>query len=122
MKRILLLVLFVLGFLLMPTNAMACKSKSVTHTSHREKTSKASQEMSCDAESHLKNNKHKCCDGKCGHSKCECSSFCPVFLFFTDTTGIPTVIEHYASVHKFANFETFLSKGFGLLWYIPKIG
>lgn len=124
MKKIFLLLLFILGFLLMPNNAMACKNKSFKSTLHKEISSKKNKEQQCcDKSSHSKNNNHNCDGGKCGHSKCVCPSSYLVFLFCNEVNASDDDVVVIAfKMQKFPNFQTLLSTGYGSLWLIPKIG
>lgn len=120
MKKMFLLLVFILGFLLVPNTAMACKSEALKHTSHKQISSKNTKEHSCDGASHSKNNNHNC-GGKCTHSKCVCPSFCSVSLFYNEVIVDAVTIENPIVPQKFPNFQTYLSAGYGLLWLIPKI-
>ena len=122
MKKIFLLLLFVSGFLLMPNNAMVCNSKSSKSASHKEMSAKTGKGQCCDKSSHSKNNNHNCDGGKCGHSKCVCSSSCSVFLFRSETSASSSAVAIPLTTQKFPNFQTVLSAGYGSLWLIPKIG
>jgi hypothetical protein len=121
MKKIFLLLLFVLGFLLVPNTAMACKSKSMKHISHKKMASKNTKEQCCNSSSHSKNNNHNCGDGKCSHSKCVCNSSCSVFLFFSEVNTSTLTVETTVTMQQFPNFQTLLSSGYGSLWLLPKI-
>lgn len=122
MKKIFLLLLFILGFLLMPNNAMACNSKSSKSASHKEISSKNAKEKCCDKSSHSKNDNHNCDGGKCGHSKCVCPSLYSVFLFYNEVNACDDVVQIAFKTQKFPNFQTLLSTGYGSTWLIPKIG
>lgn len=122
MKKIFLLLLFILGFLLTPNNTMACNSKSIKETLHKEMSSKIAKKQCCDKSSHSKNNNHNCKGGKCGHSKCICPSSCSISLFFIEENTSVTPVDIVVSKQKFTNFQTVLSAGYGSLWLIPKIG
>lgn len=120
MKKIFLLLVFVLGFLLVPSTVMACKSESLKDTPHKEISSKNTKEHSCCSSSHSKKNNHNC-GGKCSHSKCVCPSFCSVSLFFNEVNIDAVALENAIVPQRFPNFTTFLSAGYGSLWLIPKI-
>lgn len=122
MKKIFLLLLFILGFLLMPNNAMACKNKSLKSTSHKEMSPKKVKEHSCCKSSYSKNKKHNCDGGKCAHTKCTCTSSCSLFLFFSEGSTSAASGEIAITKQKFPNFQNLLSSGYGSLWLIPKIG
>ncbi|WP_163393560.1 hypothetical protein [Flavobacterium limi] len=121
MRKIFLLLLFILGFLLMPNNAMSC-NKSLKTDSHKEMSSMKVKEHSCCKSSYSKNKKHNCDGGKCTHTKCGCSSSCSVFLSFTEVNTSDFTIEIAFTIQKFPNFQTLVSTGYGSLWLIPKIG
>ncbi|WP_269236496.1 hypothetical protein [Flavobacterium flavigenum] len=122
MKRIFLLLLFILGFLLMPGTGMACTIKSLKSPSHKEMSAKNVKEHSCCKSSDSKNKNHNCDGGKCTHTKCACSFSCSVFLFFTPTVTSNTVIEIASAAQRFPDLETLVSTGYRSLWLIPKIG
>jgi hypothetical protein len=121
MKKIFLLLLIILGFLLVPNNAMACKSKSLKYASHIEISSKKAKEHSCCKSFHTEKNKHNCNGGKCGHSKCVCPSSYSLFLLFSEVSTSVDTLEIAVTTQKFPNFQTLISSGYGSLWSLPKI-
>ena len=121
MRKIFLLLLFVSGFLLMPNNVMSCNSKSSKSALHKEMPAKTDKGQCCEKSSHSKNNNHNCDGGKCGHSKCFCSSPCSVFIFRNEISVFSAVVAIPFKTQKFPNFQTILSTGFGFLWLLPKI-
>lgn len=121
-KKFFLLLLFVLGFLLMPGKAMACENKSLKSASHKETFSKNANEDSCCKSSYSKNKKYNCDGGKCTHTKCGCASSCSVFLSCTEISTSDAIIEIAFTTQKFPNLQTLVSTGYGSLWLIPKIG
>ena len=124
MKRLHIIVLVVLGFLLMPASTFACgcnsgqKSCTKEVAANTEKTDRCKMDC-CKNDNHSKN-KNNDCNGKCGHSNCVTSS--THFSVLPSETRFQ--INNFAFSEKNQNYfnsETNLSSGFSSIWLIPKI-
>lgn len=121
MRKIFILLWFILGFLMVPNNAVACKNKSSKVAFHKEISSKKSNDHSCCKSSQSEKNDHNCNGGKCGNSKCVCPSSYLVFLFFSEGSFSLAKDEITFAKQKFPVFQNPLLSGYESLWLIPKI-
>lgn len=115
------LVLFILGFFLLPTMSYACGIKSEKACCKNEVPSKT-QKKSCCKDTHSDNDK-KSCDGKCGHSNCtSTASTSSSFAVLNDYSFAANSFDFSTDKQNFQDSKTFISSGFSSLWLIPKIG
>jgi hypothetical protein len=121
MKKFHILVIVILGFFLIPMSAFACGNNSEKQSCKKEVTSKTDKKDCCKSDSNSTDKDHKECDGKCGHSKCACTSTSVPFT----STCVYKIKNHIFNFsyekQKFYQSETFISSGFYSLWLIPKI-
>lgn len=124
MKKIHILLLVLFGFLLMPSNAFACGnscgSKTEKHLSKKSPSSKQDKDNCC-SNNNSKSKKHEGCGGKCGHSKCGCTTVSNAFAVAIASNCKNTNFDFSYKKQRFSYTETFISSGFYSLWLIPKI-
>lgn len=122
MKKFHILLIVVLSFFLMPTVALACGNNSEKHSCKKEISSKTpSDDCCCSNGNHSKNKNHDNCGGKCGHSKCGCTSSCNSSISINGLNLNNKIFNFSYEKQNFYNSETFISSGFYSLWLIPKI-
>ena len=122
-KHISFVILFCLGFFLMPGISYACAKKSTKteqSSCSNEKSKKSEHKKGCKNKS-CKKCKSDNCGGGCSHSTCRCGAS-------TTSLSLPAVIElraknHFAAAkkQKFAFKEAYYSSGFFSIWLPPKI-
>ncbi|MGL2986380.1 hypothetical protein ACSVH5_02185 [Flavobacterium sp. RSSA_27] len=125
MKKIHLIFIVLLGIFLMPNKTMACGGDSSTHSCKKEASFDKNQKKDCCCKDNAEKKDHKECGGKCGHSKCGCTTTCPsVSLGFLSNAIFQNRILHFSSQRKvcFLYATPTLSDGFHSIWLIPKIG
>lgn len=120
MKRVRIIVLVLLGFLLMPTTTFACGSHSGKNSCNKETSSNSEKMNCCKKDSHSKNKKSEGCNGKCGHSNCVTASVHFSAAFF-EIKFKNTNFAFSEKNQNYFNSETNLSSGFHSIWLIPKI-
>lgn len=120
MKKVYIIVLIILGFLVMPTATFACGGHPEKNSCSK-KTSATSEKMDCcKKEGHSKNKNSEGCNGNCGHSNCVTASVQFSIAFFE----IKFKNNNFDFSEKNQNYfhsETNLSSGFYSIWLIPKI-
>lgn len=122
MKKFQIILLFVLGMFLMPSEAFACgKESSKTEKSccSKKKTDTKSEKKSC---CDKKDTSEKGCGGKCGHSSCTSTSsvqFSIITLIEIDIKDNLCLVSD--KKQNFFHNEADISSGFYTLWLIPKI-
>ncbi|RKD16335.1 hypothetical protein BCY91_05555 [Pelobium manganitolerans] len=118
-----ILLLFFLGFFLMPNQSYACSKKSTQteQSSCSKDKSKKSKHSSCKGKSCKKRKDSNGCGGNCKHSSCRCAAS-------TTSLSLPLVIEFKAKnplaagkKKKFGFKEAYYSSGFFSIWLPPKI-
>ncbi len=119
-KRFHILVLvFTLGFLMLPTMNYACGTKTEKDYCKKEISSKT-EKKDCCANNHSKD-KDNNCGGKCGHSNCT-TSFINFSLVFLNDIKFNTNFDFSSEKQNFYISKTNISSGFYSIWLIPKIG
>ena len=122
-KSIYILLIFVLGFALTPSVALACGSKSEKCCCCKKEKSdtKHSKKQSCCKKEQSRSENKGDCDGKCGDKSCQCPPFDLGF-------SLPVLVEinhnnFYFSTEKQESYhtETHLSSGFYSIWSPPNI-
>lgn len=110
------------GFFLMPNATFACGNHSGKKM-HKKEVS-ASQETNdcCGTNCSSKDNNHKGCNNKCGHSNCNIPSIQVAFFVPFEAEINPNSVVFYTKKGNFFNLKTTVSSGFQTLWLIPKIG
>jgi len=121
MNKFYILILILFGFLLMPSDVVACKMDSANHSSIKEISSKVCNEDCCKNDSHSKNRNNNGCGGKCNHSKCGCASSCNTSISIAEWNSTSNRFNFSSEKQNFYNHETTISSGFDSLWLIPKI-
>jgi hypothetical protein len=110
-----------LGFYLMPDTIYACdKSKSKTEKQCCKKEASSLRDYCCCSKA--KNKKHNGCGGKCGHSNCTPSNISFTSILTNEVQLNLNSFDFSNEKQKFYLSETNTSKGFCLMWLIPKIG
>lgn len=120
MKKIHLLLIVLLGFLLMPTITFACGDHSQKDSCNKNSSANTEQMDCCKNDSQSKNTKHNGCNGKCGHSNCVTTSLQYSLVFF-EIKFKNTNFAFSEKKQNYFNSNTNLSSGFHSLWLIPKI-
>lgn len=117
MKKLHVILIVMLGFLLTPAISYACESKN--HSSNKEVSSQADKDC-CADHNHSKSSKD--CNGKCGDKSCGCSSGCVAGATLLQTADfIGLTIPAYFFKANFYYPKNLISSGFNSLWLIPKI-
>ena len=129
-KKILILILVALGFLLIPSISFACGSSSCCSGEKTIQTEakaccnskkQSSERQSCDTGKHTK--KDSGCSGKSKHNSCQCIS--PIFSLVLPTFSELVFVNSYDfSYHNNSFFckEFKISSGFYYIWTPPNIG
>lgn len=112
--------LLILGLFFMPTEAVACGTKTAKACCQKEVTSKETKKDCCS--SNAKDKKHKGCQGKCGNSNCTSSSAQYSFLSNVAIELQPQVLYFSFEKPNLYYEETFRSSNFSSIWQPPKIG
>lgn len=120
MKRVYLLALVLLGFLLMPTATFACGDHSGKNSCSKETSANMEKMDCCKNGDHSKNKNNHNCNGKCGHSNCVTSPS-PFSAAFFDIQFNSKDFAFSEKKQNYFNSKTNLSSGFYSLWLIPKI-
>lgn len=125
MKKYHFILILLLGFLLMPSDVMACGKSSENHSCKNDITSSKSAKMSCCGTDASPEKDKKDCQGNCDHSDCGCASTCSISpinfgleVIFQNSTISYTLIEKV----KFPYSSPSILDGFHSIWLIPKIG
>ena len=124
MKKYHFILILLLGFLFVPSIAVACSVGSQKSCCKKEISSVTKEKKSCCGNDKPIGKDHKGCEGKCGHSECGCSSTCPSSsISFLIETDINSNIFSYSSIEKvkFLFATPSISDGFYSIWLIPKI-
>ena len=131
-KGIYILMIFVLGFALTPSVAMACGSKSEKcccckkgvsggHSTKKSETKHPKKQSCCEKAQSDSEDKGDC-GGNCGDKSCKCPtsnvSSALLFLLEISYVNFDFSTEKQKSVHT----ETHLSSGFYSIWSPPNIG
>ena len=110
--------MLLVGFLLIPTNSVACGSKSVK--TEKSCCKKINSDKKCCSESKT-GSKEKGCKGKCGHSSCTTASGQSSMTFFNTIAFEIKTIAFSSKESSFTYTNNNLSSGYVSLWLIPKI-
>ena len=115
-KRIYILLIALLGFVLTPSIAFACGSGK----SCCENKSKAHGKSACCKKDKQPTEQKDDCNGKCGNAACHCPSL-------NLTLPVSSEIGYYSfnfpkEKQNFYHVETRLSSGFYAIWSPPNIG
>jgi hypothetical protein len=121
-KKIHILILVVFGFFLMPNTIFACGNHSEKKICKKEVSSSQKSNDCCCANCNSKDENHKGCTNKCGHSNCNIPSIQVAFFVPYATEMNLNSITFYTKKENFFNLKTTVSSGFQSLWLIPKIG
>lgn len=105
----------------MPSKTFACGSISENHSCKKEVSSKNDIENCCKGNDIPANKNENGCGGKCGHSKCGCTSSSNGFTSICEINFKNNIFDFPSKNQKYFHSETFLSSGFFSLWLIPKI-
>lgn len=121
MKKLYFMLLVMFGIFLMPESSMACGKHSQKKSNSKEIVSHKHKSDSCDKSTVCKDNSHKNCKGKCGHSSCVCpASPVSVAVFFNQEFS-NNVISSTEKKLKFYYAATDFASGFYSIWLRPKI-
>jgi hypothetical protein len=124
MNRFLYIVFFTLvGFLINPSEAYACGTKSVKteKTCCKEQLSSKKKSKSC-CGSASTDNEDNSCNGKCGNSNCTTTASVGFsLLVYSEIEFTNNNFDFSTKKAKFFHSENLLSDGFASIWLIPKI-
>ena len=121
MKKFHILLIVILGFVLMPSVAVACGNASEKKSCTKEMSTKTEKKDCCSNDSHSKNKNHNGCNGKCGHTLCSNPSV-NIAIPFSFELELKTKFFNFSpEKQKFHQSVTFTSDGYSSLWLIPKI-
>jgi len=122
LKKFHFIILMTLGLLMSPSIAFACGQKDI---GHHKKTSEKSCGKECCKEAKETapcGKGHKDCDGKCGHSSCNCPSSASVALAIIPSEHYKyEFIEYTYENVLFGYTETFFKSAIDSLRLPPKI-
>lgn len=120
-----LLLVFTIGFFLIPMSTYSCEMKSKKACCNKEMSSSNTEKRDCCKNSNHSENKDKDhdggCNGKCGHSNCTTSTV-QFSLAFFEIKFKNNNYDFSEKEQNYFNSETNLSSGFHSIWLIPKIG
>ncbi|RZJ33989.1 MAG: hypothetical protein EOO51_11570 [Flavobacterium sp.] len=117
MKKIHIIFIVMLGFLLTPSISFACGSGK--HSCKKE-ISNTPKKTCCADHGHSENSKG--CSGKCGHKSCGCASACVASAALLQTIELNGfAYPPYLFKANFHYPKNLISSGFYSLWLIPKI-
>jgi hypothetical protein len=114
-----LLIILTLGIFLTPSQTYACGTKSAKTEKSCCKKQKTEKKKCCSKDTTTNQKDQNGCDGNCGHSSCNCPTFCfslamPFFVELNNNNfGFDTQKQ------KFYDLETYLSSGFLSIWTPP---
>ncbi len=118
-KTHILIIIFTLGFFLMPTIMFACGNKTENSCCKKDTSSKTEKKDCCkNKQSKEENNS---CGGKCGHSNCTASTVNFSIISFYEIEFKNNNFHFSTEKPKFYHSETFISSGFTSVWLPPKI-
>lgn len=123
MKKHCFILLLLVGLFFMPNSLYACgksTNKTEKQSCKRETSSQSLKDCCCCNKT--KNKKHNGCEGKCGHSNCTTPSITLSSILNHETELNLNSFDFSSEKQKFYLSETNTSKGFYLMWFIPKIG
>lgn len=112
-----------LGLLMSPSLSFACGKKSGSH--HKEASAKTCTKECCKEKKQSSpcGENHKDCDGKCGHSSCNCPSFSGSgFAIVPFTEYKRGFVECISENVQFGYTKTFIKTAIDSLRLPPKIG
>jgi hypothetical protein len=112
-----------LGFLLSPSLSFACGNKDKVH--HKETSAKACTKECCKEKKQSSpcGENHKDCDGKCGHSSCNCPSSAGIaFALVPILEYGQQPLEFTFENVEYGYTETFFTSAIDSLRLPPKIG
>lgn len=113
----------VLGFLVMPNTAFACKKNNSDKAAcSKEVSSKMEKKDCCDSQNNNNGKRHQGCGGKCGHSNCNIPVVQIAFFVRFETEINTNALFFYTEKGHFNDLKTTISSGFQSVWLIPKIG
>ena len=118
-KKIYILLIFIIGFALTPNLASACSAKAEKVCCKKEKTKKIDSKNCCKKAKQQSNDK-EVCDGKCGDKSCHCPTIDSSFiipLFFQINNDFYFSNEN----QKLSYVKTYVSSGFYNIWSPPNI-
>lgn len=124
LKKFHIIVLMTLGLLMSPALSFACGKKGDSH--HKEASAKTCKQECCKErkQSSPCGENHKDCDGKCGHSSCNCpSSFSGSGFALVEIIDYKNEFIEIAPKNvQFGYTETFIKTAIDSLRLPPKIG
>ncbi|MCW4469804.1 hypothetical protein OGH69_12560 [Flavobacterium sp. MFBS3-15] len=123
MRKFHFILLMTLGLLLSPSLSFACGKKADGH--HKETSAKSCKKECCKEKKQSSpcGENHKDCDGKCGHSSCNCPSFSAyAFATIPMIDYKPRFIENAGENVPFGYTEAFFQSAIDSLRLPPKIG
>ena len=120
MKKIYIIILVLIGFILSPTSTFACGTTSKKASCKSEMNAENCKMKCCQKKS--KDKSSKSCEGKCGKSICQIQtvSFGAILPTFLEIKNNYFLVS--TSKQIFYNNKTNISSGFYFIWSPPNIG
>lgn len=118
-KKFYIALIVMLGFVMMPSMAFACKAKAEKACCKKESDGIADKKACCKTENKTSNKKS--CDGACKHVSCTSSvpSVALTSVIYFSLNEIKTAISCDNQLYHY--FEIFTSSDFRSIWLPPKI-
>lgn len=120
-----IILLFCLGFLLLPSTGYSCEKdsskKQHTSTAHEHQSTHSKTNNTCSENTSKKADHGDCNHSKCDHVTCRClSSSCSVFLTMPFDLNLKEF--SFVSKQKFGFQQNIYYSEFSHIWLPPKIG
>ncbi len=120
-KKIYILLIFILGFTLMPTVTYACGSKTEKSCCNKDKTRNSDTKECCKKDKQHTNDNDNC-DGECGDKSCHCPASHNSLTAYISQQSSTNIIDFSNENEKFHFIKTYFSVGFYSIWTPPNIG
>lgn len=121
MRKLYFILLVVLGIFLIPESSWACSKGSHKKACSKEMVSHKHKKDSCEKNNSCKDNNHKNCKGKCGHSSCICPVSSVGAAVFLNQEFSNNLISSTEKKLNFYYAATDFASGFYSIWLRPKI-
>ena len=115
-KKLYILLFFVLGFSIMPNIVSACGSETEETCCKKENTSDCCKKDNSDS------NEEDDCGGNCGDKSCYCPTIHFNFITSIFQININKIFAFFEEKQQLTPTETYISSGFYSIWSPPNIG
>ena len=119
--RFFILLIFLFGFILMPSKIFACNSKSDKACCKKEITNISKNNDCCKINNYFSKDKNNF-KGKCNSESCHCPHINLKIITSKLQDNLTTLFVFSDKKQKFIVIETYLSSGFFYIWTPPNIG